>query len=354
VSAETVRALEDLHAGLPPLVAAGDLGADLAGLAASPHYRRALDYFRDYPATSLMAPEGKALLYHLVRLRHARIAIEIGTYRAGTSEVLGRALWAEDGVLVTCDPNTQRTTEVERRLDSWPDPLRRAVSYVNFPSVALFDRMEIGRDSAYDFILVDGYHEYGYALFDMTMTAKHSLPGAVMVVDDFALPEVNWAARDFAAAHPAWRVIGDVFARQDPARPFETVSPSVAGTNFLVFERARVHVLSSRPSVFRYGNLASSGARGFDFTPAPGAPAGTLFAQVILRAAAPLPATPEQQIALVSTRIEAGQFSSVLLVDPPLVTQRVHDRECELQLIFRPDDGVSTLSLLAKPELIPA
>jgi predicted O-methyltransferase YrrM len=346
------RPFEDLYAGL----SSARVGAAqaLAALDRSAHFAKALRHFETSPTRSLMAPMGCALLYHLTRVVGARAALEIGTYRAGGTEAIAMAIAAEGGIVVTLDPNGQRDALVRETIAAWPELMRAATQYHNHSSATFFDQLELGKTLAFDLIVVDGYHEYGYALFDMTMAAKYARPGAVLIVDDFMLPEVFWAARDFAAAHPDWTVIGDVFGRVDPDRPFETQRPSIAGTNFVVFVAPESIELGSRPKVFHYGALEMAGLRGLDFAFAPGNPEGALHALAILRASAPLPASPEQIHRHLGMAIAPGLASQLLLIDPPLRTDRTIDRRLELQLIFRPKDQGARLTLLGAPEILAA
>jgi predicted O-methyltransferase YrrM len=352
VAGGDARPFEDLYAGLAS-PRAGAASA-LATLERSPHYARALRYFETRPTRSLMAPVGCALLYHLTRLLGAKAVLEIGTYRAGGTEAIAMAIAAEGGIVITLDPNGQRDALVRETIAAWPEPMRAATQYHNHSSATFFDQLELGQLLAFDLIVVDGYHEYGYALFDMTMAAKYARPGAIMIVDDFVLPEVFWAARDFASAHPDWTVVGDVFARVDPDRPFETQRPSLPGTNFVIFVAPLAMELGPRPKVVHYPALEISGIRGLDFGFAPGNPAGALHALAILRASAPLPALPEQLHRHLGMVVVPGVSSQLLLIDPPLRTDRNIDRSLELQLIFRPTDGDARLVLAGPPELLPA
>lgn len=326
----------------------------LKRLDASEHFRKALAHFEAKPTDSLMAPIGCAILYHLTRSIGATSALEIGTYKAGGSEVLAMALAAEGGILVTLDPNGGRDELVRRTIASWPEPLQAATQYHNHSSATFFDQLEMRGGLAFDLILVDGYHEYGYALYDMTMAAKYARPGAVLVVDDFILPDVYWAARDFAQAHPDWTVVGDVFRRLDPDRPFESQYASLPGTNYLIFVAPDHVEIGPRPKVFTYPDLAISGVRAIDFTLAPDNPGGTLHAFAVLRASAPLPALPEQLHRFAKAEIRPGIGSQILIIDPPLKTERRQERNFELQLVFEPKVENRRLTLLQRPDLIPA
>src|SRR5262245_6371225 len=56
-------------------------------------FQRVFGSYRNYPPRSLQSDEARALLHHLIVMRRPEFALEIGTYMAGTAEVLARALW---------------------------------------------------------------------------------------------------------------------------------------------------------------------------------------------------------------------------------------------------------------------
>jgi hypothetical protein len=85
------RPLED--AGVAARTPSGGIRETVGRILASQNYRRAQDYFRNYPAHSLLFDSSRAFLYELVRETRPNAVLEIGTYRAGTTEVLARVLW---------------------------------------------------------------------------------------------------------------------------------------------------------------------------------------------------------------------------------------------------------------------
>ena len=78
----------------------------------------------------MASAQSRAFLYQTVKAMQARFVIEIGTYYAGTTEVLARAMHANGaGHVMTIDPyGGQRVPAI---LEAWPprtthcDDLRR-------------------------------------------------------------------------------------------------------------------------------------------------------------------------------------------------------------------------------------
>ncbi|MBM3569494.1 MAG: class I SAM-dependent methyltransferase [Alphaproteobacteria bacterium] len=335
----SVRPEEELYGGLPAPAGPGYLPA-----AGDPHWQRALAFFADYPAASLLSPAARAYLYWLLRRRRARVALEIGTYLAGTSEILARALAAEGGRLATIDLNLERDRQVRETIGTWPAGLSAAVDYFNIDSARYFGALEDRGDMRFDLVLVDGYHEYGYALFDMVMAAKYMAPGGAMVIDDGILPAVWWAARDFLDSHPGWSAVGPAMEQAPPLAPLR---PSLADTTFIVLTAPATVVVGARPRAFHYAQLAGRGVRGFEFLPMPGQAPGRIEGVAILRASRPLPSHPEQQ----TLRLAIDLSGDVPTVLPCLLAvERPAARlDVELQLTY---SGPGLLRLRAEPEAI--
>ena len=84
------RPLEDID--VEPRPSHGDVREAIGRTLVSRNYERAKDYFREYPGHSLLYDSSRAFLYELVRGMRPSAVLEIGTYRAGTTEVLARAM----------------------------------------------------------------------------------------------------------------------------------------------------------------------------------------------------------------------------------------------------------------------
>lgn len=94
----------------------------------SPTFKTVREYFHHYPQKSLMDGIGRELMYHMLRTIKPKVAIEVGTYHAGTSEVIVRAMAEnERGMLHTTDPFGQERCPYI--IESWPEALRRHITY---------------------------------------------------------------------------------------------------------------------------------------------------------------------------------------------------------------------------------
>ena len=113
-----------------------------------------LPYFYQYPPRSLMDPDERALLYCLIRAIKPENVVEIGTYFAGTTEVLARAVW-ENGVGCVYSVDPYGAGRVSQAMTGWPEPLR-AITTCSFDNSMSFLTQLLQAATPIDFILIDG------------------------------------------------------------------------------------------------------------------------------------------------------------------------------------------------------
>jgi predicted O-methyltransferase YrrM len=219
---------------LSPLATPTGSPAGIAAVMGSPAYIELLDYFKVYPSRSLLSDHSRAVLYSLVRLMQPKLVAEIGTLYAGTTEVFARALWQNgDGMVHSVDPyGGERCPAI---IAQWPAELQRHAQYHAKSSMDFFSRMVL-EGKVFDLILVDGNHDYEYALFDLQMAARQIRPGGIIVMDNFEQAGPCRAARVFLQENPAWAEIGDAIAAYDPVKPFERARASLPWTSFAVLQ----------------------------------------------------------------------------------------------------------------------
>ena len=351
-----MRDLEDPSSG--DTTRYDDLAEHLLRLPDTPDFARAQQYFEAYPERSLIRGAGRAFLYQLVRSLRPEIVLEVGTYAAGTAEVLARALWANDrGGLLTIDPfGKDRAPPI---LAAWPRPLQDRVMFHPMTSMDCFQHLA-ELQTELDIVFIDGQHEYGFALYDLVMAANRLRPGGVIVMDNSEQPGVFWSAKHFARLNPGWHVLGDVFARHDEGDPFQTMSSSLPGMDFVVLLAPEHIEITETPVSFDCGRLQELAVEGFHLDPLAGNKEGILHIQIFLRT---FPfderdGVPIQHMELMAVPIEANQGACFIAIDPPeeptdLDPARSY-RRCEVVLAWKPTDGPEPLRLSSKPALIKA
>ena len=255
--------------------------ASLAALLASPIYAELGKTFANWPPQSLMSDESRAILYCLIRMGRPQAVAEIGTQYAGTAEVLARALWENGGgELHTTDPfGKERCPKIIAR---WPRDLRRVTHFYPLTSMDFLLDLQKRRITL-DLVLVDGNHDYEFALFDLQMSAQLLRPGGVVVMDNAEQTGPFEASRAFLERNPAWRELGNAIAAYDPNAPFDTTRSSVPYTTFILLQSPR-HI-SIGPTVHSSGQpwTTLKSVSGFTLDLLPQTTAGTLHYHAIFR-----------------------------------------------------------------------
>jgi hypothetical protein len=211
-------------------------------------FQRVFGSYRKYPPQSLQSDEARALLHHLVVMRRPELALEIGTYMAGTTEVLARALWETGaGHLDTIDPFGGE--RVPPLIAGLPEELRKHITFQPVTSAAHFDRA-IARGLGYDFVLIDGSHELEFVMFDLLCTARLMRPRGLVVLDNIEQPGPRFATRLFLKNNPQWRDVSGVINPPNAPLPFVPAEPSFPLTQFYILEAPPFYVVNEVPRSF--------------------------------------------------------------------------------------------------------
>lgn len=346
--------LDGLHKGLEvkPIsdvpFAAVDLasGADpIAAIMAAPQYAAAMQFFFDNPAAerSLVSSQSQALLYCLIRNLCPDHVFEIGTHKAGTTEAICRALFANNnGIAHAVDPF--QGEYIAAVLKFWPPELFRHVRLHIKDSMAFFADMERQRIQP-ELVFVDGNHEYEYAAFDIACGARLLKPGGFIVVDNISQPGPFFAARDFLSINPDWRELGSATTGYDRDKAFDRGRSTIRDTDFIVLRAPAAYGVGERPFNIARLRRESGKVEGVRLKLVPPARPGRLTVQVVLRGfgAAPAEITGEA-----SVEVAAGTSElSVAFVPPVQVDGQFVYFTVEPWLIWH---GGERLKLRATPE----
>jgi predicted O-methyltransferase YrrM len=317
----------------------------VAEIMAAPEFEATKAYFYDNPAAvrSLISSQSQALLYSLIRNLRPDHVFEIGTYKAGTTEAVCRALCANGkGIAHAVDPF--RGEYIAAVLKHWPAELFRHVRLHVKDSMVFFGDME--RQNIHpELVFVDGNHDYEFAAFDIACGARAIAPGGFIVVDNVAQPGPFFAARDFLAANPDWCELGTAAIDYDRDKAFDHRRSSIVGTDFMVLRAPVVHGVGERP--FTSGRIRWNSHRvtGLRLKLVPPPQPGRLTAQVVLRG---FGAVPAETTSAASVQVEAGlKELSITLTPPAQVDGQFVYFTVEPWLIWH---GAQPLQLLAAPE----
>lgn len=252
----------------------------LADWQASDVFVKLCIFYAVYPHRSLMSNQSRAALHHLILMRRPEHVLEIGTYQAGTAEVLARALWeAGRGHLETIDPyGAERCPPI---IAAFPPELRERITFSPVTSAVHFDQA-ISRGMQYDLVLIDGNHEFEYARFDLECAARLMRPGGLVVLDNIDQAGPRLATKLFLEDHPDWRDVADVVRLIDPNDLLAVPPASFIHTKFYLLEAPPHYVVGQIPRSF--GQIDSNAAEvaGIELDLAM-PPRGTLQLQVFVR-----------------------------------------------------------------------
>ena len=298
----------------PPLDLA-KTGDPVKEILSSSEFEAATRFFTDNPAAqrSLVSGQAQALLYSIIRNLRPDHVFEIGSYKAGTTEALCRALQANGhGLLHTVDPF--RADYVTATVAHWPTELVRHVSIHSMSSMDFY--MEMERQGVRPgVVFVDGNHDYEFALFDIGRAAKYMTLGGFIFVDNVAQPGPFFAARDFLSANPGWREIGGPTEGYNASRSFDRTRSTIPDTDFIVLRAPSAHVVGDRPTTLGRARWWSPSVKGIELQldqPA----SGLLDVQIVLRG---FGSQPVEMIGETSLRLD--EASGSVLVPLEIVLQ---------------------------------
>ena len=261
------------------LAKAGDPVKDILS---SGEFEAATLFFANSPAAqrSLVSGQAQALLYCTIRNLRPDHVFEIGSYKAGTTEALCRALHANGhGLLHTVDPF--RGDYIAATVAHWPTDLVRYVSIHSMSSMDFYMDME-RQGVRPGVVFVDGNHDYEFALFDIGRAAKYMTPGGFIFVDNVAQPGPFFAARDFLSANRGWCEVGGSTESYNASLSFDRARSAIPNTDFIVLRAPSAYVVGDRPATFGRVRWWSPGVKGIELQldrPA----SGLLDVQIVLR-----------------------------------------------------------------------
>jgi predicted O-methyltransferase YrrM len=318
--------------------------ATLEELPDSAFYAEAVAYFTDYPARSLMSDHSRATLYSIIKVRRPTYLAEIGTFRAGTTEVMARACWENNwGGIDTTDPfGGERCPQI---IASWPKEISNYVRFHPLSAMELFANLDQRRISL-DLTLVDGNHDYEHALFDLQMAARRTRPSGMVVMDNAEQSGPFHAARTFLAANPTWWELGHAVADHDPDNPFDPNRSSVPNTTFILLQAPPFIPVGAGPHSWGQVQIGQPAVAGLALDLARPA-SGALHYLVTLRAFAKASEPVEEKLIGVVPIEAAGKVSvpfETVLAAPARETYTV-----EIDLSWR---GGEPLALSAPPTAI--
>jgi predicted O-methyltransferase YrrM len=241
VTAPVVAPFETLP--MPPGLSYDQPWATIARLHEHREFVAAAEYFSRIPSRSLLSAVSQAHLYFAIRSLKPENVVEIGTYHAGTSECIARALASNgNGHLYTISPHAGDI--IRANIAAWPDPLARMVTYHETDSAMFFQQYaESGRTAS--IYLIDGNHDFEYVLFDLLAAAKCSTSRTLIFMDNISQAGVYAAGKLFAQTNSAWELLGLSTADNGTHHLFDPARSAIPQTDFAVLASPPGPVIAS-------------------------------------------------------------------------------------------------------------
>jgi predicted O-methyltransferase YrrM len=321
--------------------------ADVREALSTTAYATALAYFASYPPRSVMSDHSRAVLYMLIRTRQPAVVAEVGTMYAGTTEVMARALWENGkGIVYTTDPlGADRCPGVIAR---WPSELQEVTRFHSLNSMDFFHWLDLQRITL-DMVLVDGNHDYEFALFDLQMATRLLRPGGVIVMDNAEQTGPFKASRVFLRENPMWRELGKAAASYDAGQPFNPVRASIVETSFLILQAPDFIPIGAELHGWGPVRTKSPSFDGIRLELVDQSTAGVLHYQAILRAFLDDGSIPEQRT-IGSLRLDVeGPASIEHRFSLPMCFAAGAQYMTEIDVAWAADTGSAPLKLKAPP-----
>ena len=248
-----------------------------------PRYRDTVEYFTRHASQerSLLSFDAQALLHVLARNLRPDHIIEVGVFKAATTEALARALYANGrGVIHAIDPF--RSEYIAAIFKRWPAPLTAHLKFDARDSVQFFAALRRG-DIHASLVFIDGNHDYEFASFDIESAARIVTAGGFIAVDNIAQPGPFLAVRDFLERHPGWIECGGSTANFDTTKAYDRDRTRIHNTDLAILRAPSRLTISERP--WSAGQRLTSRGHVTGLRLELGAPSstGTLHVQIVLR-----------------------------------------------------------------------
>jgi predicted O-methyltransferase YrrM len=282
---------------------------------ADPLFQQTDQFFSHDPASSrsLVSAHSQALLYTLVRNLKPDHIVEIGVYKAATSEALARALRANGrGTLHAVDPF--RTEYIRAILQRWPSELAAHVEFHPTTSVEFFSNLGKS-DIRPSLVLVDGNHDYEFAHFDIVSAARYLTLGGFILADNVAQPGPFLAVRDFLSKHPGWQECGGSTADYDRSKAYDSGRSVIPHTDLIVLRAPAQQHVGQRPWSPGVQLHPSGRVEGVRLKLHRAAGPGLLLVQVVLRG---FGETPREIASSGRVEITSPALEIIVPVEPPL------------------------------------
>jgi predicted O-methyltransferase YrrM len=172
------------------------LRQDLNALIRCDSFRPLYDALSKWPERSTVPASERIALLWLAS--NSREMLEIGTWWAGTTELMAWAAHRHGSAVHTIDP--QGGDRAPYILESWPPELAARVTFHARSSSEYFSNDQV---PAFDLVFIDGSHTYPNVYHDIAASIEAANRRGYFVIDNTNQPAVLEAVHDYVSLHPS-------------------------------------------------------------------------------------------------------------------------------------------------------
>jgi predicted O-methyltransferase YrrM len=197
---------------------------------------------------AVVSHEGLSIFYSLLRNLQPNNVVEIGSFKGKTAFVLAHALHANGrGSLHTVGPfDEERFMPLYKQ---WPMPLQDVTRFYSENSAAFFMEAD-QKQIEFDFVFIDGNHDYEFCLFDLQCAARRMRRGGFIAVDNVSQAGPLCATLDFLKSNPEWVDCGLSSTPSYPTTAFGPGRSNIPDTDFMIIRAPPFYSISSVPFTF--------------------------------------------------------------------------------------------------------
>jgi hypothetical protein len=147
---------------------------------------------------------------------------------------MARALWENGkGIVHTTDPlGGDRCPQI---IASWPQELQRLTRFHPLNSMDFFHHLDRQQVTLY-LVLVDGNHDFEFALLHLQMSARLLRLGGIVLMDNAEQTGSFKASQVFLANNRERRELGLAVASHARSAPFDNARASIQWTSFVILQ----------------------------------------------------------------------------------------------------------------------
>ncbi|GBE42305.1 O-methyltransferase [bacterium BMS3Bbin10] len=208
--------------------------------------------------STISAPE-RAFLYASMREMKAKNTLEIGTFTAGTTQLMACAAYQDGGMVYTIDP--YGADRAPGLIAAWPKELAERVIFQ--PKFSTEFLGPLSNNPKFDLVFIDGNHRYPNVLHDLYASDESLVPGGIIIGDNAEQLDVMDACRHFLRDNEGYEGVGVHLTLPIPGSGSREIGkyvdtelrPRGARSAFVILRKPERNFLQDRAITFWVANI---------------------------------------------------------------------------------------------------